>query len=230
MKRIDNRWTKPFPLPFSGTYYDLYPALSPDGNLLFFSSDRPLVPGGKRLLRGRVQLWFSEKKNGKWTEPRRVDEAINSGRRISAHSLSLAGTFHFTRDTPRPHGIYKAKLTDKTFSQISVMTVLNSQSPDHSPYIDPEERYIILSSFRGGLGLSDLFISFKKEAGIWSVPVNMGPKINSSAKDEYPFVSPDGKYFFFNSNRVSSLNRKKIPDGPGNIYWVKIGSRFRDQK
>ncbi len=24
----------------------------------------------------------------------------------------------------------------------------------------------------------------------------------------------------FNSNRVSRLNSKRIPDGPGNVYWV----------
>jgi hypothetical protein len=44
------------------------------------------------------------------------------------------------------------------------------------------------------------------------------------AKDEYPYISPDGKYLFFNSNRPSVLNKNKIPDGPGNIYW--LSARF----
>jgi hypothetical protein len=83
-----------------------------------------------------------------------------------------------------------------------------------------DESFIIFSSFRGGLGRSDLFISFRKSDGDWAKPVNMGPKINSAYKDEYPYLTPDGKYLFFNSNRPSSQNRKAIPDGPGNIYWV----------
>jgi hypothetical protein len=136
----------------------------------------------------------------------------------------------FTRDTPRPTGIYSAKFIEKKFDKIAQMSALNSRTPDHCPFLDPKERYIILSSFRGGLGLSDLFISFKKKDGSWSAPVNLGPKINSSAKDEYPFVSPDGKYLFFNSNRVSSLNKNRIPDGPGNIYWVDAEILFRAQK
>ena len=68
--------------------------------------------------------------------------------------------------------------------------------------------------------MSDLYISFQDQQGKWMEPINLGNKINSSAKDEYPYISADGKYLFFNSNRVSSLNKTKIPDGPGNIYWV----------
>jgi len=35
-----------------------------------------------------------------------------------------------------------------------------------------------------------------------------------------PYVSSDGEYFFFNSSRVSVLNTKPIPGGPGNVYWL----------
>ncbi len=61
---------------------------------------------------------------------------------------------------------------------------------------------------------------WRKPDGTWTKPKNMGPSINSAYKDEYPHVTPDGKYLFFNSNRPSSLNQKPIEDGPGNIYWV----------
>ena len=40
----------------------------------------------------------------------------------------------------------------------------------------------------------------------------MGPKINTFAKECYPFVTFDGKYLFFMSNRVSELNAKPIPE------------------
>ena len=45
----------------------------------------------------------------------------------------------------------------------------------------------------------------------------------TSAKEAFPFVSFDGKYLFFMSTRVSRLNPSKIPDGPGNVYWVDAG-------
>jgi ribosomal protein L24E len=49
----------------------------------------------------------------------------------------------------------------------------------------------------------------KEENGVWTKP-----------KEGYPYVTVDGKYFFFYSNRVSVLNKNRIPDGPGNVCWI----------
>src|SRR5678815_4673899 len=40
-----NRWSAPETLPFSGTWNDREPKLSPDGLRLYFSSTRPLEAG-----------------------------------------------------------------------------------------------------------------------------------------------------------------------------------------
>jgi hypothetical protein len=68
--------------------------------------------------------------------------------------------------------------------------------------------------------MSDLYISFRYNDGSWTTPKNMGRKINSDAKEGYPYVTVDGKYLFFYSTRVSALNERRIPDGPGNVYWI----------
>jgi hypothetical protein len=49
-------------------------------------------------------------------------------------------------------------------------------------------------------GDGDLYINFRRD-GAWTKAVNLGPKVNSSALDFCPIVSPDGKYFFFTSER-----------------------------
>jgi len=49
----------------------------------------------------------------------------------------------------------------------------------------------------------------------------MGPSINTGVKEAFPFVSFDEKYLFFMSNRISTLNKTRIPDGPGNVFWVE---------
>jgi hypothetical protein len=51
-------------------------------------------------------------------------------------------------------------------------------------------------------------ISFKKN-GVWSKAINMGEKINTKAHELCPFVTNDGKYFFYTSNK--------------DIYWVDAG-------
>jgi hypothetical protein len=68
--------------------------------------------------------------------------------------------------------------------------------------------------------VTDLYVSYKNGDGSWTAPANLGPTINTAAKEAFPFVTFDGKYLFFMSNRMSALNRSLIPDGPGNVYWV----------
>jgi hypothetical protein len=86
--------------------------------------------------------------------------------------------------------------------------------------VAPDGSYRLFSSFYRSHGRSDLFVSFRADDGSWMRPINLGARVNSPWKDEYPYVSPDGKYLFFNSNRPSSLHDSPIPDGPGNMYWV----------
>ena len=54
--------------------------------------------------------------------------------------------------------------------------------------------------------------------GTWSESSNMGKRINTKNHELCPFVSKDGKYFFYTSNK--------------DIYWVdaKIIESFRGEE
>jgi hypothetical protein len=228
MQQVDGEWSVPRVAPFSGEFIDLYPYLSPDGERIFFSSNRPVDERGTPLERPHRHLWMVERAGTGWSEPKHLGAVVNSGIRQGSPAVTLDGTLYFSRRDSSHFGnstdILRSRPSDGEYVTVeNVGDVINSNSPDHSPYIAPDESYIIFSSFRGGYGMSDLFISFRRSDGLWSQPRNMGARINSPAKEEYPHVTHDGKYLFFNSNRPSRLNRNKIPDGPGNIYWVDAG-------
>ena len=55
----------------------------------------------------------------------------------------------------------------------------------------------------------DLFISFRKR-GMWSEPVNMGPKINTRHWDSQPSLSPDNRTMYFCSSRKGGYGGKDI--------------------
>jgi len=222
MRVVDGKWTEPRVASFCDTSTtSLYPVLSHDGNRILFSSDRPIDQKGERLPRGDYHMWVADRTESGWSEPRRLDDRVNLGRRQSCGSVALDGDLYFTSFVEQQSmNLFCSKTVDDTGSGPEELTELNSSSPDHCPFVARDGSYVIFSSFRGGLGRSDLFISFRKESGDWSRPKNMGPAINSAFKDEYPYVTHDGKYLFFNSNRPSILNQKSIADGPGNIYWV----------
>lgn len=79
------------------------------------------------------------------------------------------------------------------------------------PFIAPDESYWIWDAEReNGYGDNDLYISFRQQDGSWGAGINMGDKINTAAQENGGFLSPDGKYFFFNRHLKSG----------GGIYWV----------
>jgi hypothetical protein len=69
------------------------------------------------------------------------------------------------------------------------------------------------------LGEDDLYISFRDRDGTWGPPVVLGPDVNSSGSENRPWVSRDGRYFFFTSTR----------NGSRDAFWVKAAylERFR---
>jgi hypothetical protein len=82
-----------------------------------------------------------------------------------------------------------------------------------TPYVDPDENYLIFGSNRpGGYGSwIDLYICFKNSNQQWSDPVNMGYKINATNAFN-PNVTLDRKYLFFNSAKPNDIGY--------NPYWI----------
>lgn len=60
---------------------------------------------------------------------------------------------------------------------------------------------------------SDLFISYRKKDGSWTVAIKLGPQINTDKYEGIATVSPDGKCLFFNRDN--------------DIYWVS--AKFIDE-
>ena len=80
---------------------------------------------------------------------------------------------------------------------------LNSSAEDKCPFI-LKNIMVFASNRPGGLGGYDLYYSILKN-GKWSSPVNMGPRINTSADEYRPVLGyhPQftNKYLIFSSNR-----------------------------
>lgn len=90
---------------------------------------------------------------------------------------------------------------------------VNSGAFTAHPFISPDESYLIWDSERDdGYGDSDLYISFRQDNGSWGPAINMGDEINTEFEDGYGSVTPDGKYFFFQTINLS--------EPKANIFWV----------
>jgi Tol biopolymer transport system component len=140
---------------------------------------------------------------------------VNSGAQDYYPTLTRTGTLYFSSNRQGGLGendIYRARRVDGRWTPPENLgRGVNSEFREFDPFIAPDESYVIFASTRpGGLGGSDLYISFRNARGEWDEPKNMGPSVNSAASDYTPILCPDGRYLFFTSSR----------EGQDDIFWI----------
>jgi len=215
---INSKWSTPDTASFSKKYNNHEPFFSYDGKKLYFSSDR-----NKDTLQNRKDLFVTERLNGNWSEPIKLKSPINSANNELFFNQSNNGTIYFTSNRPGGIGkwdIYFVKSNGGKYDKLENIGSPINKVYAWDPCIAPDESYLIFGAGRvDGHGQSDLYISFHKN-GVWTEPKNLGNKINTSANEFGPFLSPDNKYLFFCRH-----DGKK-----GDIYWVdiKIINDYRD--
>lgn len=179
---------------------DLAPALSPDGHYLFFTSNRP---GGL----GLNDIWVSWRADVHddfaWEAPVNLGPPVN-GPTFDAGPGFRRPEFYFTSGpAPTALDIYVSSVIGNTFQAPRLVVELSSTANDLRPTVRFDRREIFLSSNRpGGFGADDIWGSTRQSAAApWTVPVNLGPVINTPFNDNQPGLSEDGTMLFFSSDR-----------------------------
>src|SRR6185369_15697472 len=190
------RWSTPDVAPFSGQYSDADPFITPDGSRFYFISNRPV--SGKST--PDLDIWMMEKTAAGWSEPKNLGAPINSPGNEWYPTIAANGTIYFGSDRQGGKGrtdIYRSRLVNGKYAEAENLgEAINTQFNEFEPLISPDESFLILmaggrSEGKGGF---DLYISYNR-SGVWTKPVNLGDKINSSGNEYSPAISPDGKYF-----------------------------------
>ncbi|MBX2943849.1 MAG: OmpA family protein [Cyclobacteriaceae bacterium] len=94
---------------------------------------------------------------------------------------------------------------------VSISKNINSKFNEGTCTISADGRILIFTSCIGrrGYGNCDLFYS-RKVGEEWSIPINMGPEINSSAWESQPSLSADGRVLYFISDRRGGIGGRDI--------------------
>lgn len=230
-------WSLPAPAPFAGEYFDLEPAFSPDGQTLYFVSNRPLSPNDSTR---DHNIWFVQRDSSGWSLPKAMDPVINTEAEEYYPSVTASGNFYFTASYPDARGkedIYVSRFTDGKYSKPEPLdSAINSVGWEFNAYVSPDEKILIFSSFGrpDGLGGGDLYLSTKDETGNWTPARNLEAPINSSKLDYCPLIDWPRNTFYFTSNRtadppkyITSIEElHSLAGGPlngmGNIYRVSL--------
>ncbi|HMI51929.1 MAG TPA: hypothetical protein VK525_10475 [Candidatus Saccharimonadales bacterium] len=249
----DGRWGTPEALAFSGEYLDYPPKLDVGGKRMLFASSRPL-PDGKR---GTIRIWEVERTGSGWGEPRPLPDPINlAGSSWNADpSLTADGALYFSSDrggSGTLH-IYRSRFTGGQYAEPEKLgSEINSEFSEYQPYVTPDEKILVFSSVGSGeppyrhrseelMGggkpypRGDLYVSYSRD-GKWTTAHHFDHEINTSAEEEFPFLTPDGRYLFFTSERSAftvpvgkrldykSLERNlhSIFNGHGNVFFIDV--------
>ena len=233
----NGEWTIPEVASFSGRYKDLEASFSPDGNTLYFSSDRPLKDSVNEK---DFDIWYVTKVNGAWQDPQNLGAPVNTTTDEYCANVTKSGNLYFTRDNKeRVDDIWMCRYVNGHYEESKPLSdSINSAGYEFNSFVDPDEKFIIYTAYRRpeGLGSGDLYISKMNNNGEWGKAVNL-KAINSPFMDYCPFVSADKKYLYFTSERPQfntpfdkPLNAQvlnTILHSPGNgfddIYRVNAG-------
>gem|GEM_PF-3422092 len=132
------------------------PDLSPDGERLYFASDRP---GGL----GRLDLWMARRDAGGWQAPINLGPPVNTPYEESGPCVSADGrTLYFSSDRPGGMGssdIWVSRWIDGGWSEPrNLGPELNSSGAEKDPCVTRDEQVLFFTGIRsGGQGLSDLW-------------------------------------------------------------------------
>jgi len=199
-------WTSPEPETFSNSVSTSTnnPVFSINGEKLYFWSGQN--DGG---------IFYINRSGSGWLSPQQLNIPVPAGYTFGLQfSLTAnADIFLDVRDDVNID-IYRSEIVNDVYTTpVRLGSSVNTSYFEFSPYVSPDEDYLIFASNRpGGFGMNDLYICFKNPDGTWSEAKNMGSSINSNQEDAWPYVTHDGNYFFFVT--------KKEGDIMSNPYWV----------
>jgi hypothetical protein len=196
------------------------PHLSSDGRRMLFASTLPVPEPDEG---GGFRLWQVLREGEAWGSPRPVTITDEPPGGKGYPSLTADGTLYFSSmpEGTRNSDIYRAAPDGDGFSAAEKLPApVNTDRFEGDPFVDRQERFLIFAAFDrdGGLGESDLHISFRCDGG-WTEPVNLGPEINSAGFDGSPWVTPDDRFLIFTSSRPTDASGE--PDF-FNVYAVSF--------
>lgn len=211
----------------------------------------------KQLSSGGEDIFFSEMKEGVWLDARPLTALNTNGHEVVTQVLK-SGNLMITGNYPEKLGSKKSKDASVQTTDLFYIKKLKSGYQNHhlpepvnsiyteaDGWMSEDETFILFVSDRPGnigeyhkkgwrwnesfWGNTDIYVS-PKDGDHWSVPVNLGTKVNTPFAERTPWLSKDGLTLFISSNGyvdgkkdldVYAFRRKSLSD------WTSWEGPFR---
>ena len=193
-------------MPFSGAHQDIEPFYSPEGQVLYFASDRPMP---QDTMRSDYNIWKVARSGTGWADPEALSNLINTPAHEFFPAVTDQGHVYFTASREDGMGgedILVSRLVNGEYQTPEALdSNVNSALDEFNAFVSADDRFIVFSSYGrlDGLGGGDLYWSERGPDGQWSVAQHFGPAINTSRLEYCPFVDFNNGNLYFTSNRIA---------------------------
>jgi hypothetical protein len=182
---------------------EFFPWITGDDSKLFFT---------RRIGKTDEDLLVAQRDScGDWFTGYNLGLPFNSPHQETALSFSADGHYlFFTKcDNRSPNGwghggcdLYMSYTADDSVWSVpqEFGATINTPGFEGMPCLSPDNRELYFVSNRpGGYGGLDIWVA-KFENGLWQLPRNLGPTINTLGDETAPFLHPDNRSLYFASN------------------------------
>jgi outer membrane protein OmpA-like peptidoglycan-associated protein len=188
----------------NSVYPEYSPVISSDQSVLIFTSRRPGSTGGEKTSNDEYyeDIYFSVRQdNGKWGKAQSIGRNINTINNESDFSLSADGQHLFISSEVNGGDIYYSTLEGNDWSIPQPLTAVNTSAWETRAALSPDGNtlYFVSDRKEGSYGGRDIWRCVMLPNGKWSLPVNLGPTINTPDDEDAPFMHADGITLFFSS-------------------------------
>ena len=179
-------------------------------NEIILTSTRELVTGKRKsnITGTRFADLFTSKfevQKQKWETPALLEEnlLINTASDEGAATLSARGDqMIFTRcrfDKSKDLGaeLYAANQSRGNWSEPTLIELVGDSLIAAQPSLSEDGKYLYFVSDRpGGYGGKDIWVATDKGGGKYDKPENIGPEINTSGDEMFPYIRENGELYF----------------------------------
>ena len=186
---------KPLPGFVNTSDYEYLPSLTADEKYLVYT----------KRIRGQEDLFFSIKdSSGIWSagQPLEINTPDNEGAQtISADGKLIVFTACNRKDGFGGCDLYFTEQINQRWTAPKNMgKPINTSSWESQPSLSANGTALFFASTRpGGLGGSDIWVSYRQNDRSWSSPIPLDTMINTPSDDQSPFIHADNKTLYFMS-------------------------------
>ncbi|MFD0991576.1 OmpA family protein [Tenacibaculum geojense] len=131
--------------------------------------------------------------------------------------------------------LYKAKYKKGEYYDVEELPFNDDEYSVGLPALSPDEKTLYFTSdMPGGLGQTDIYKAAINEDGTFGEPINLGPAVNTPAKEMFPFIGADSTLYFSSNGHIGyglmDIFQTKIGDNNTYAEAVNMGSPFNSDK